>query len=108
MCIGDTKFKLAKLRMEKLGYAVAKFANDGFALLRGDRMLAGSKPSPGGSGGVDLAMRTSGSSDSSSQVGTGVVQQQDQNVLVAAPTTDVALSSIEMRGPPEDEDPDPE
>ena len=81
MCIGDTKFKLAKLGMEKLGYAVAKFANDGFALLRGD---------------------------SSSQVGTGVVQQQDQNVLVAAPTTDVALSSIEMRGPPEDEDPDPE
>ena len=34
MCIGDTKFKLAKLRMEKLGYAVAKFANDGFALLK--------------------------------------------------------------------------
>ena len=37
--LGDAKFKLAKLRMEVLGYAVSKFANDGFALLRGDRMF---------------------------------------------------------------------
>ena len=37
--LGDAKFKLAKLRMEALGYAVSKFANDGFALLRGDRMF---------------------------------------------------------------------
>jgi hypothetical protein len=38
--LGDVKFKLASLRMEQLGYAIAKFANDGFALLRGDRMFA--------------------------------------------------------------------
>ena len=37
--LGEVKFKLAQARMISLGYAVARYANDGFALLRGDRMF---------------------------------------------------------------------
>ena len=35
--LGEVKFRLAQERMISLGYAVARYGNDGFALLRGDK-----------------------------------------------------------------------
>lgn len=99
-CVGDTKFRLAKVRMEKLGYAVAKFANDGFALLRGDRMLARS-----GSGEAGKIVITSSSDNNFDE--DNVDRRQKSTELAAAPTADIELSSNDMRGPPEDENPDP-
>ena len=97
--------------MERLGYAVAKFANDGFALLRGDRML----PKPG-SGSVVVeksGMLTSSSGSSSgheSNSGRSYNSNQekvDRQQGLGAPTADISLSSNDLRGPPEDEDPVP-
>ena len=96
--------------MERLGYAVAKFANDGFALLRGDRML----PKPGslvvGKSGLLTSSSSSSSSSHESDSGRSYNSNQekvDRQQGLGAPAADISLSSNDLRGPPEDEDPDP-
>ena len=94
--------------MEKLGYAVAKFANDGFALLRGDRMFAKSGSRVTGELAVTNSGASIGSSGSSSSFDEdNAAHQQESTQVAVAPTADITLSSNDMRGPPEDEDPNP-
>ena len=92
--------------MQRLGYVVAKFANDGFALLRGDRMLP--KPGSGVVGKTAVQTSSSSNNDRNSNLSEETVRPQEGSLeLAGAPTADIVLSSNDLRGPPEDEDLDP-
>lgn len=86
--------------MISLGYAVARYANDGFALLRGDRMFqkkdgGSSSRSDGGRGGEDSSSTTIESS-------AVVREQQLPREIAAVEKIDSVMTDT---GPEEDQEP---
>ena len=98
--LGDTKFKMAKIRMQALGYAVAKFANDGFALLRGDRMFG--KATLIDAAFVSTTTGSGGHGGGSQQRYVDTSSPDTSSVIAEVPTTDAEKSTVDILGPPED------
>ena len=96
--LGDVKFKLAEKRMISLGYAVAKYANDGFALLRGDRMFQ-NNPKLGDNSPEDKAISSTSKAVLSSQL------SQTEDEAPPPPLTLISPTSGQLIGPEEDMEP---
>jgi len=110
--LGEVKFKLAQARMVSLGYAVARYANDGFALLRGDRMFQKQK--------TKVEESTEGIAETKVLPGTedvlpaqqsssiAMISDKDQQKLQYVPVPEVSapVGEMTLAGPEEDMEPD--